>query len=131
MPIKPRLGQERAGRRCKIKTQSSKPIVQAVEKPLKNPKVPKTQDKVTSVPNFTMPPMHSKGILCTNMIDRKMIQDIAREIPIYPDPVYRSPHKPEKLPVPESLRNLWDINSELTINFEDNSPFQEGIISEM
>ena len=77
-----------------------------------------------------MPPMQSNGNLSTNVIDRKTIQDIAREIPIYPDPVYTPPPKPEKLPIPEIPRNLLDINPELTIDFEDNSLFQEGIISE-
>ena len=65
------------------------------------------------------------------MIDGKMIQDIAWKIPIYPDPVYRCPSKPEKLPIPEIPRKLLDINPELAMDFEDNSPFQECIISEM
>ena len=34
--VKPRLGQGRAGLRCKIKTPVSRPIVQTIEKPLKS-----------------------------------------------------------------------------------------------
>ena len=84
-----------------------------------------------TMPNSTIPPMQSKGDSGTNIIDRKMIQDIAREIPIYPDPVYRPPPKPEKLPIPKIPRSLSDIDPELNMDFEDNSPFQEGVISEM
>ena len=63
------------------------------------------------------------------MIDRKMIQDVAREIPIYTDPVYRPPPKPVKTPVPKIPGSLSDIDPELNTNFEENSPFQ-GVISE-
>ena len=79
--IKPRLGQGRAGLRCKINAQITGFIVQTVEKPLKIPKVPKVQDKVTTIPNFAMPPVQSKCNSNIDMIDRKTIQDIAREIP--------------------------------------------------
>ena len=91
-------------------------------------KIPKTQDKVTTIPNYAIPPkdfIGSKGNSSTNMIGRKMIQDIFREIPIYPDHP-----KPEKLPIPIIPRKLLDINPELITDFENNSPFQEGIISE-
>ena len=36
--IKPRIGQGRAGMRCKIKTQTSKPIVQTIEQSKVEPK---------------------------------------------------------------------------------------------
>ena len=52
--IKPRLGQGRAGLRCKIKTliPVNKPIVQVMEHPPKilAPKSPKVQDKVIPTP---------------------------------------------------------------------------------
>ena len=66
------------------------------------------------------------------MIDRKMIQDIGREIPTYPDPVNRHHPKPEKLPIPDISKGLLDIDQELNMmDFEHNSLFQEGVISEM
>ena len=70
-----------------------------------------------------MPPVQSKGNLSTNMIDRKTIQNIAREIPIYPDTVYRPLPKPVKSPIPDFPRSLLGIDPELNTNFEDNSPF--------
>ena len=80
--------------------------------------------------NFRILPMHTKGNACTNMIDRKMIQDTGREISIYPDPVYRPPPKPEKMPMPDIPKSLLGIYQELNMDFEDNSPFEEGLISE-
>ena len=65
------------------------------------------------------------------MVERKAIQDISREIPIYPDPVYRPPPKPVKTPIPKIPGSLSDIDPELNVDFEENSPFQEGVISEM
>ena len=64
------------------------------------------------------------------MVKRKTTQDVSREIPIYPDPVYRSPPKPVKLPIPEVPRSLSDFDPEINMNFKENSPFQEGVISE-
>ena len=64
----------------------------------------KTQDKVMATPHLVTPFLQSKGDSSIKMIDRKtvqditreipiyrkMMQDITREIPIYPDPVYRA-----------------------------------------
>ena len=56
---------------------------------------------------------------------RPMIKDI----PFYPDPTCRPPHKLIRSPTSESPGNI-DISPELNIDFMENSPFQEGIISE-
>ena len=62
----------------------------------------------------------------TEVINRTpMIKDI----PFYPDPTYKSLPKPTRIPTLESPENI-DISPEIDINFEENSPFQEGIISE-
>ena len=53
--------------------------------------------------------MPSKGDSGTNMIDRKRMHDVAREIPIYPDPVYRHPPKPVKIPISEIPGSLSDF----------------------
>ena len=49
-----------------------------------------------------------------------------KDIPFYPDPTYRPPPKLVGTPMPEST----DINPEISINFEENSLFQEGVILE-
>ena len=99
------------------------------EKTLETPHIPKTQGKVMTMPNFTIP-MQLRGDSSTKVIGKMMIQDVAREIPIYTDPVYRPPPKPVKTSAPKIPGNLLDTDAELNTNFEDNSPFQEGVISE-
>ena len=58
-----------------------------------------------------------------------MIQKISKDVPFYPDPVYRPPPTPVKIPMPEIPGNM-DINPELNTDFMENSPFQEGVILE-
>ena len=52
-----------------------------------------------------------------------IIQDVSKEIPIYPRTVYRPPPKPVKTCVPEILGSLSDIDPELNTDFEESSPF--------
>ena len=52
-----------------------------------------------------------------------------KDIPFYDDLTYRPPPKPVRIPTSESPENI-DISLELNINFEENSPFKEGEISE-
>ena len=49
----------------------------------------------------------------------RFIQDVGREIPIYPDTVYRPPPKPVQLPIPKVPRNLFDIDPEINMDFEE------------
>ena len=58
-----------------------------------------------------------------------MMQKISKDIPSYPDLAYWPTPKPVKIPMPELPGNM-DINPELNTDFEENSPFQEGVISE-
>ena len=88
-------------------------------------KLPKAQDKVIPIPNYTIPQMKSRG----DASSRKTIQDVSREIPLYPDPLYQPPPKPVKTSIPKIPGKLSDIVPGLNTNFEENSPFQEGVIS--
>ena len=93
--IKLRLGQGREGLRCKTKTplpsSTNNPTVQAKEKQPKVLvlKIPKIQDKVVPIPNYAIPPIKSNDESGSRMVERKAIQDVIKEIPIFPDPVYR------------------------------------------
>ena len=40
------------------------------------------------------------------------------------------PPKPGAIPLQETLRKLTDLDSDINMDFEENSPYQEGIISE-
>ena len=83
--IKPRIGQGRVGLRHKIKTQTSQPIAQTIEKPpskIVMPSTSKTQDIAMPIPDYTIPSVKPKGDTGTKVIDRKIIQNVSKEIPI-------------------------------------------------
>ena len=131
---KPRLGQGRAGLRWKIKLLMSPPIdkpfvkltektiphIQNMEQPKVAVKVPipersSKHGKIILTPDYTIPQTSSRDDLVSRMIKRKTIQDLNREIPIYPDLIYRSSPKPTEIPLQEVPRNLsylyMDINT--------------------
>ena len=58
-----------------------------------------------------------------------MIQSINREIPFYPDPIYRPPKPTQNLQLPRT-ESKTDVSLRIDLEFEENSPYQEGIISE-
>ena len=60
----------------------------------------------------------------------KTLPDISREIPRYPDPICRPPPKPIENPYKKILEIFMDFNPEIHKNFKENSPYQEGVISE-
>ena len=80
------------------------------------------------MPNFATPEQ-----LISNprmeMINRRMMQKISKDIPFYPNPTYRTPPNPVRIAMSEVPGNI-DINPELNTDFKENSPFQEGVISE-
>ena len=73
-------------------------------------------------------PMHEHS--STEAITWGMIQNINRDIPFYPDPIYRSPPKPkESLWLPR-IKSKTDASPGIDMGFEENSLYQEWIISE-
>ena len=117
--LKPRLGQGRADLRHKIKTPIpiNKPIVQVIEKQPKvlTTKSPKIQDNIVAIPNYVIPPMKHRG----DIHSRKTIQDVSREIPINPDPVYRLPPKSVKTTIPKIPGSLcWILTQNWILIFK-------------
>ena len=55
-----------------------------------------------------------------------------KDIPFYPDPNCRPPPKLIRTPTPGSSQSSesTDINPEINIDSEGNSPFQESVMSE-
>ena len=57
------------------------------------------------------------------------------DVPFHPGLTYRSPPKPIRSHMPRSQQssqstlNVENINPDINLDFEENSPFQEGIIS--
>ena len=64
------------------------------------------------------------------------IRPLIPDVPFHPGPTYRPPPKPIRLNVPRSQESSLsspsteNINPDINLDFEENSPFQEGIISE-
>ena len=53
--------------------------------------------------------------------------------PFHPDPLLRPPIKPIKqnMTCNQNLQNVQEINPNIIFDFKENSPFQEGVMSEM
>ena len=82
------------------------------------------------IPDYAIPHICSGDDSGSRIVKRMAKQDVSREISIYPGPVYRPHPKPVKLPILEIPRSLLDIDPDINMDFEENSPFQEGVISE-
>ena len=50
---------------------------------------------------------------------------------MYPDPIFRPPLKPSEIPLQEIHRKLTNLDNDINTGFEENSPYQEGVISEI
>ena len=59
-----------------------------------------------------------------------LIEMVSRELLPYPNPMYRPPPKAVEIPLQETPRKLTDLDIDINTNFEENSPHQEGKISE-
>ena len=57
-----------------------------------------------------------------------MIQDKNRELPFYPNPIYRPPPRPLENLLPQKLESKADTSPKIDTEFEENSLYQEGII---
>ena len=121
---KPKLGWGRAGIKCK-KTQ---PAADKQTSLSKSSKIPKAQNVTKDSMDFPAPEW-----LITNEIEtitRREIQGKSKEQPFYPDPIYRPPPRPPENLQPESPENKSVTKPKIDIEFEENSQYQEGIISE-
>ena len=117
----------------------NKPIVKLTEKPIEQPnvisKVPtpessRIHDKIIPIPDYTIPQTRSDDDSSSRMVKRKTRQDISREILMYPYPTYRPTPKPVEVPIPDIPGSISDFDQEIYTDFEENSPFQEDVISE-
>ena len=139
---KPRIGQGRAGLRRKVKA----PLPIASPHPL--PVQPITEhDSRTAMP-LPEPTNQSQSHVQSQIWPRQLSQhhpidpaQIPQQIgpkiqhrptPSYPDPYARPPPKPPDISDPlGSQTDPLDNDSDRKIEIEENSPFQEGIISEI
>ena len=125
------IGQGRAGSRRK----RPDPINQSINQPSNlSQKIPRRIEIETGKTNY----VHTKDLMHSiNNMSGKMTNNnpLIPEFPFHPGPVYRPPPKPIKqnMSYPQSSQNptsIEDINPNINFDFEENSPFQEGIMSE-
>ena len=121
---RPKLGWGRARIRCK----KPQPVANITASMSKSSKIPTVQKVTKDSVDFPVPEQ-----LITNeteKITRREIQGNKREKPFYPDPIYRPPLRPPENIQSESPENKAVTKPKIDIEFEENSPHQEGIIAE-
>ena len=139
---KPRVGQGRAGPRRKVK--APQPVIS----PHPLPAQPIIEHDSRTVMPLPEPTSQSQSHVQPQILPRLLPQHhpidpmhIPQQIgpkmqhrptPSYPDPYARPPPKPPDISDPlDSQKDLLDNDSDRKIEIEENSPFQEGIISEI
>ena len=139
---KPRIGQVRAGLRRKVKaplpiaSPHPLPVQPIVEHDLRTvmplPE-PTNQSQSQVQPQILPRPLSQHHLLDPAPIPQKIGPKIQhRPTPSYPNPYVRPPPKPPDISDPlDSQKDLLDNDSDRKMEIEENSPFQEGIISEI
>ena len=126
------IGQGRAGSRRK----RPDPINQSINQPSNlSQKIPGRTEIETRKTNH----VHTKDLMHSiNNASGKMTNNnpLIPDTPFHPGPVYRPPPKPIKQDMShpqssQSSTNIENINPDINFDFEENSPFQEGIMSEI
>ena len=114
-----------------------RPISHVAERPESSiiPESSGYHDKVIPVSDCTIPQTVSECDSISRTIRRKGMQDIRREIPAYADAIYRLPPKPTEIPLWVIPRKLIEsdidvLEPDINMDFEENSPYQEGVVSE-
>ena len=124
--IKLHIGQGRAG----LKRKRSDPINQTINPPSKlSQKIP-GKGKIRGKTNLvhSKDPMHTINNVATGMTHtRPLIPDV----PFHPGPTYMPCPKPiRSQESSQSSSSVENINPDIDLDFEENSTFQEGVISE-
>ena len=98
-------------------------IIQTSELSMKIPEVSKIETRKTNQAHSSAP---AQSITNSN-------DEVTHRNPIIKDPTYIPPPKPVRTPMQGSSQcsESTNINAVINIALEENSPFQEGIISEI
>ena len=139
---KPRIGQGRARLRRKVKTNQpmllpqqtpAQPITTHVPKVALPLPEPNTQSPVDVLPQHVSIPLPQHQPIDPTHIVQPIGPKIQhRPSPPYHDPYARPPPRPPDVTHPiDSWKDLLDNDLDRNVDIEENSPFQEGIISEI
>ena len=128
---KPKLGQSREGLRREMKTPAQRQFKeenqtkeQAITKQKESIQTPLTRQ--TTVRHIEQRP--ETGVMPEHLI-RPKVTEI--KIPIYLDPLMKLPPRLPDIKVHNDRKINLDLDLEINKYFEENSPYQEGIISEI
>ena len=129
---KPHRGKGKAG----LKRKKPDPINQTINPPSELSKKISRETKIeTGNTNW----IHSKDLTHSiNNMDEGMThtRPLIPDVPFHPGPTYRPPSKPNRSNMPrsqdssQSSPSTKNINPDINLDFEENSPFQESVISE-
>ena len=128
---RPHTGQGRTGLRRKRPDSINQPIKQPSNLSQKIPGRTKLETGKTN-PVHTRDLMHS----INNMNGKRTNNNpLIPDVPFHPGPFYRSPPKPIRHDMSnqqgsQSSSSIEDISPNINLDFKENSPFQEGVISE-
>ena len=126
------IGQGRDG----LKRKRSDPINQPINQPSElSQKIPGKTKIETGKTNqaHSKDPTHSINNADVGMTHT---QPLIPDVPFHPGVTYRPPPKPVRSNMPRSQErsqssSVENINPDIYLDYEENSPFQEGVISEM
>ena len=135
---RPRIGQGRGGQRRKVKA------LQPISSPHRLPVQPITEHALRTVMPLPEPTDQSQSCVKPQIMPRPLLHHQPldpscigpkiqhRSSPPYYDPYTRPPPKPPDTIDPlDSQKDLLENDSDRKVEIEENSPFQEGIISEI
>ena len=135
---RPRIGQGRAGLRRKVKALQpisspyqlpAQPITEHVSKTVMPLPEPTNQSQSCIQPHIMPKPLSQHQLVDPTCIGPKIQH---RPSPPYYDPYVRPPPKaPDTIDPLDSWKDLLENDSDRKVEIEENSPFQEGIISKI
>ena len=139
---KPRIGQGRAGLRRKVNTIQpiqlpqqlpTQPMMKHIQKPVVPLPEPINQSQSQVQSQILPRPLSQHQPIDPTHIPQQIGPKIQhRPTPSYHDPYARPPPKPPDISDPlDSQKDLLDNDLDRKVEIEENSPFQEGIISEI
>ena len=113
---KPQIGQGRAG----SKRKKPDPINQAIKQPSEMSQEIPGRTKIASGKTNSI---HSTNGMSDRLINNNPFMP---DVPFHPDLLHRNP---KQKPIKENIQEI-NPNPNINLDFEENSPFQEGIMSE-
>ena len=131
--MKLHIGQGRAG----LKRKRSDPINQPINQPSKLSQKILGKTKIETRKTNQTHSKDPKHIINNVDVGMTCTKHLIPDAPFHPGPTYRPLPKPIRSNVPrskessQSTSSVENINPDINLDFEENSTYQEGVISEM